>query len=111
LGSTPLSGFFFLVFVNRNRFQILCLKNLIAIKASNILDAIPTVEELGSLVLTALHSEITPILDREALLSSTSGRLKVCQTDSFRPFVQFYVEGENDLCASRPAQSHPARAF
>jgi hypothetical protein len=28
------------------------------------------VEKLGSLVLTTLHSEVTPILDRASLLSS-----------------------------------------
>ena len=58
-----LPGFLFLVLVDRNRIQILCLKNLTAVKATHILDPVAAVEELGSLVLTTLHSEITPILD------------------------------------------------
>jgi hypothetical protein len=55
--------FFFFVLVNRNRVEILGLKYLAAVKTSNIVDSIPTIKKLGSLVLTSLHSEITPILD------------------------------------------------
>jgi hypothetical protein len=54
-----LPRFLVLVFVNRNRVQILCFKNLPAIKAADVFHAVPAVEELGSLVLTTLHSEIT----------------------------------------------------
>jgi hypothetical protein len=62
--SPSLPGFLFLVFlVNRNRIQILCLQYLAAIEAAYVVDAIATVEEFGSLVLTTLHSETTPILD------------------------------------------------
>jgi hypothetical protein len=61
LASFP--GFLFLVFVNGNRIQILGFKDLSAIEAAEIIDAVAAVEELGSLVLTTLHSEITPILD------------------------------------------------
>ena len=52
----------FFVVVNRNRIQILCLKYLTAIETTNVIDTVPAVEEFGSLVLTTLHSEITPIL-------------------------------------------------
>ena len=62
----------FFVLVNRNRLEILGLENLPTIQASHVLDAISTVNKLGSLVLTSLHSEITPILDRETFLSSTA---------------------------------------
>ncbi len=55
--------FFFFVVVDWNRIEILRLENLIAVKASNIVDTVATVEKFGSLVLTSLHSEITPILD------------------------------------------------
>jgi hypothetical protein len=54
---------FLFVVVNGNRVQVLCLKNLSAIQASHIIDAVTPVEELASVVLTTLHSEITPILD------------------------------------------------
>jgi hypothetical protein len=60
---TPLPGLLFVFFVNRNRVQILRFKYLSAIETSYIINAVPAVEELGSLVLTTLHSEITPILD------------------------------------------------
>jgi hypothetical protein len=60
---TSLPGFLFLVFVNGNRVQILCFKDLSAIEAADVIDTVAAVEELGSLVLTTLHSEITPILD------------------------------------------------
>jgi hypothetical protein len=52
----PLLGLFFLVVVNGNGLQILFFKNLIAIQASYIVNAIATVEELDSLVLATLHS-------------------------------------------------------
>jgi hypothetical protein len=61
--STPFSRLFFFVVVNRNCIQIFCFENLTAIQASEIIYAIAPVQELGSLVLTALHSEVTPILD------------------------------------------------
>jgi hypothetical protein len=61
--SAALSGLFFLVVVNRNRIKILCFENLTAIQAPDIIYAIAPVKELGSLVLTSLHSEVTPILD------------------------------------------------
>jgi hypothetical protein len=61
--STPLFRLLFFVFVNRNRIQIFGFKDLTAIEAADIIDAIAPVKELGSLVLTTLHSEITPILD------------------------------------------------
>jgi hypothetical protein len=98
--STPFSGFLFLVVVNRNRFQVLRLKDLIAIKASKVIDTVPAVEEFGSLVLTALHSEIKPILDCEEPLSSTGSKLNDFQTDSSDPFVQFYVGVRTALAVS-----------
>ena len=61
--SAAFFGLFFFVLVNRNRIQVFGLKNLAAIETSNVIDAIATVEEFGSLVLTSLHSEIKPILD------------------------------------------------
>ena len=61
--SAALFRFFFFVLVNRNRVEIFRLEDVAAIQASNIVDPITTVEKLGSLVLTSLHSEITPILD------------------------------------------------
>jgi hypothetical protein len=58
---------FFVFFVNRDRIQvfiqIFCLEDLPAVQASDVLDTVPPVQKLGSLVLTTLHSEITPILD------------------------------------------------
>ncbi len=70
--SAAFPGLLFLFFVIGNRLQILCFKNLAAVETSNIIDPVAAVEELGSLVLTSLHSEITPILDRVAWLSSRS---------------------------------------
>jgi hypothetical protein len=49
-------------FVNGSGVQIVGLEDLIAIEATHIIDAVPSVEEFGSLVLTTLHSEIFPIL-------------------------------------------------
>ena len=60
---TALPGFLVVFFVNRDCVQVLGLKDLAAIEAADIIDAIPAVEEFGSLVLTTLHSEVTPILD------------------------------------------------
>jgi hypothetical protein len=54
---------FFLFVVDRNRIQVLCFENLPAIPAAKIIDTIAPVQKFGSLVLTTLHSEITPILD------------------------------------------------
>ncbi len=54
---------FFLFFVNGNRVEVLRLKDVSAVEAPYVIDTVPPVEELGSLVLTSLHSEITPILD------------------------------------------------
>jgi hypothetical protein len=54
---------FFLFVVDRNRIQILCFENLSAIHAAQVIDTVPPVKKFGSLVLTTLHSEITPILD------------------------------------------------
>jgi hypothetical protein len=53
----PLGRFVF-VLVNWNRIQILCFKNLVAIKAADVIHPIAPVEKFGSLVLTAWHSEI-----------------------------------------------------
>jgi len=50
---------FLFFFVNGNGIEILCFENLAAIQTADIIDAISAVEELGSLVLTTLHSEIT----------------------------------------------------
>ena len=58
--SVPLAVFtrlFLFVFVNRNRIQILCLKNLTAIEAADIVDSVAAMKELSPLVLTARHSE------------------------------------------------------
>ena len=63
LRSATFPGLLFFFFVNRNRIQIFCFKNLAAIEAANIIDAVAPIQKLGSLVLTTLHSEITPILD------------------------------------------------
>jgi hypothetical protein len=60
---TALSRLLFLVVVNRNGIQILCFENVTAIQAPDVVYAIAPVKELGSLVLTTLHSEVTPILD------------------------------------------------
>jgi hypothetical protein len=69
--STAFFGFFvFFFFVNGNRVQVFGFEYLTAVQAAYIVDAIPAVEKLGSLVLTTLHSEVTPILDRASLLSS-----------------------------------------
>jgi len=54
---------FFILVINRNRIQILRFKHLAAIQASKIVHPVSSVKEFGSLVLTTLHSEITPILD------------------------------------------------
>ena len=62
--------FLFFVVVDRNRIQVLRFENLVTIHAPDVIYAIPAIEELGSLVLTTLHSEITPILDCAELLSS-----------------------------------------
>jgi hypothetical protein len=62
-GSAAFSRLLFLVLVNRNGIQILCFENLTAIQAPDIIYAVTPVQELGSLVLTSLHSEVTPILD------------------------------------------------
>jgi len=70
-GATALTALlrllFFVFFVYGNRvqvfIQIFCLEDLPAVQASDVLDAVPPVQKLGSLVLTTLHSEITPILD------------------------------------------------
>jgi hypothetical protein len=51
------------VFVDRNRVQIFRFEDLATVQTADIVDAIPAVEKLGSLVLTSLHSEIKPILD------------------------------------------------
>jgi hypothetical protein len=58
-----LSRLLFLVVVNRNGIEILCFENVTAIQAPDVVYAIAPVKELGSLVLTTLHSEVTPILD------------------------------------------------
>jgi len=71
IGSTAFFGLFvFFFFVNGNRVQVFGFEYLTAVEAAYIVDAIPAVEKLGSLVLTTLHSEVTPILDRASLLSS-----------------------------------------
>ena len=51
-------GWLVFVFVYRNRIQILCFKNLVAIKAADVIHPIAPVQKFGSLVLTAWHSEI-----------------------------------------------------
>jgi hypothetical protein len=88
LALTALSWFFFFVVVNRNRLQILSLKHLVAIQATDVFNSVPAIEELGSLVLATLHSEITPILDRPQDLSSADTLFVRRSCDS----VQFYVE-------------------
>jgi hypothetical protein len=55
-------GLFFLVFVNRYRVEIFRFEHLIAFKTANVVDAIAPVQKFSSLVLTAWHSEIFPIL-------------------------------------------------
>jgi hypothetical protein len=59
----PFLWFFLFVLVYRNRVQVLSLKYLATIEAADIIDAVSTVQKLSSLVLTSLHSEITPILE------------------------------------------------
>jgi hypothetical protein len=54
---------FVFFFVYGDRIQVFCLKDLPAVQASDVLDTVPPVQKLGSLVLTTLHREITPILD------------------------------------------------
>jgi hypothetical protein len=54
---------FFVFFVSGNRVQIFGFEDVAALQASDVLHAVPPVQKLGSLVLTTLHSEITPILD------------------------------------------------
>ncbi len=61
--ATLLRLLFFVFFINGNRIEVFCLKHLSAIEASDVVDAITPVKKFGSLVLTTLHSEITPILD------------------------------------------------
>ena len=51
-------GWFVFVVVNWNRIQILCFKNLVAIKTSEVIHPVAQVKEFGSLVLAAWHSEI-----------------------------------------------------
>jgi hypothetical protein len=64
LASAALSWSLFLFFfVNRNRIQILRLEDLVAIQAADVVHTIAPVEKFSSLVLTSLHSEISPILD------------------------------------------------
>jgi hypothetical protein len=55
--------FFVVVFVNRHGVEVLCLEDLAAIEAADIVDAVAAVKKFGPLVLTTLHSEVTPILD------------------------------------------------
>ena len=62
--------FFVFFFVNGNRVQVFGFEYLTAVQTAHIVDAVPPVKKLGSLVLTTLHSEVTPILDRASLLSS-----------------------------------------
>jgi len=68
--SAALLGLLFFLFVNWNRVQVFGFEHVPAVQASNIIDPVAPIEELGSLVLTSLHSEVTPILDRGKLLSS-----------------------------------------
>ncbi|MGI8958755.1 MAG: hypothetical protein ACR2IV_03135 [Bryobacteraceae bacterium] len=55
--SAAFSRLLFLVVVNRNGIKILCFENVTAIQAPDIIYPIAPVQELGSLVLTSLHSE------------------------------------------------------
>jgi hypothetical protein len=66
---TTLARLFLLVVVDRNRIQILCLENVATIEAADIIHHVASIEELGSLVLTTLHSKVTPILDCATFLS------------------------------------------
>ena len=92
--STAFFGLFvFFFFVNGNRVQVFGFEYLTAVEAAYIVDAIPAVEKLGSLVLTTLHSEVTPILDRASLLSSTD-------RDRMRDMV--VVNGPNIRAEPRP---------
>ncbi len=68
--STTFLGLFVFFFVNWNRVQVFGFEYLTAVQATHVVDAVPPVEKLGSLVLTTLHSEVTPILDRGSFLSS-----------------------------------------
>jgi hypothetical protein len=61
--SAALLGLFLFILINWNRVEILGLEDLVAIEAPNVVDPITPIKKLGSLVLTSLHSEITPILD------------------------------------------------
>jgi hypothetical protein len=66
-GTTALTAFLgllvFVFFVYGNRIQVFGFKDLLAVQASDVIDTVPPVQKFGSLVLTTLHSEITPILD------------------------------------------------
>lgn len=50
------------LFINRNRIQVFCFKNLAAVEAAYVVHAVSFVKEFGSLVLTTWHSEIFLIL-------------------------------------------------
>lgn len=53
-----LSVLLFLFFVvERNRFQVLGLKDLAAAQAPDVIDSVAAIENFGSLVLADLHSE------------------------------------------------------
>ena len=54
---------FLFFFIDRNRVKVLRFEDLTAIEAADIIDPVAAIKKLGSLVLTTLHSEITPILD------------------------------------------------
>jgi hypothetical protein len=66
---TTLARLFLLLVEDRNRIQIRRLENVAAIKAVNVIHTVASIEEFGSLVLTTLHSKVTPILDCAAFLS------------------------------------------
>jgi hypothetical protein len=63
--SAPLLRLLFLFFflVNRNRLQVFCLEDVATLQASDVIYSVAPVQKFGSLVLTNLHSEISPILD------------------------------------------------
>jgi hypothetical protein len=59
---SPLGLGLLILFINRNRIQVLRFEHLVAIEATDVINAVSFVKEFGSLVLTVWHSEIFLIL-------------------------------------------------
>jgi len=55
--------FLFFFLVNGNRFQVFRFEDMAALQASDVIYSVAPVQKFGSLVLTSLHREISPILD------------------------------------------------